>query len=297
MEPALLLPHLKSTTLHSLVIRLAAVRPGTLPPACNQAIHAQVLAWFRQGDPAISQAIHDSQESPLSLSGLMHQCKTEEVRAGDEFYFRIGLLDGTLLEPLLNGLEKSGSKPFGLAGFPFVLRAISMLPGIDPWIAASDYVLLAQPPTILDTLTLKFLSPTSFKHNAGQELHPFPLTEAVFGNLHRRWNAFAPDGLKLPKVRWSGLVSDYELKTGKLEIKKLVIPGAIGWVKYRFSHPEQARIATTLAHFAFFSGVGCKTAMGMGQVMLDERASGAVNFFANRSKDEKHRRSAKNIEP
>ncbi|HEY9697677.1 MAG TPA: CRISPR-associated endoribonuclease Cas6 [Trichocoleus sp.] len=296
MEPVPL-PHLKSTTLHSLVLQLAAVKQGTLPPACNQAIHAQVLDWFRQGDPAISQAIHDRQESPLSLSGLMRQGQTGEVTAENEFFVRIGLLDGTLLEPLLNGLEKSGSQSFGLAGFPFVLRAINVLPGTDPWIALSDYALLAQSEMVLDTLTLKFLSPTSFKHNTGQEFHPFPLAEAVFGNLYRRWNVFAPDELKFPKVRWSGLVPDYELKTGKLEIKKLVISGAIGWAKYRFPNPEQARMATILAHFAFFSGVGCKTAMGMGQVMLDERVSSSVKFFANRSKDEKPRRFAKNIEP
>ena len=44
--------------------------------------------------------------------------------------------------------------------------------------------------------------------------------------------------------------------------------GTVGWVKYRFPDPEQARIATILANFAVFSGVGRKTAMGMGQVRI-----------------------------
>lgn len=50
--------------------------------------------------------------------------------------------------------------------------------------------------------------------------------------------------------------------------------GTQGWVKYRFNEPEQAQIATSLAHFAVFAGIGRKTAMGMGQACLGgERSS------------------------
>lgn len=270
MEPALSLPYLKPTALYSLVIHLAAAEQGILPSACSRAIHAQVLAWFRQGDPEVSEAIHARQESPLSLSGLMSQRQARIVRVGDEFYFRIGLLSGGLLEPLLSGLEKAENEPFFLAKFPFVLRSINLLPGTDPWVATSDYTLLAQPATVPNTLTLKFLSPTSFKCNTGQEFQPFPVPEAVFGNLYRRWNTFAPKALKFPRIQWSGAVMAHDLQTEKLRIKNFTIPGAIGWVKYQFSKPDQAKIATTLAHFAFFAGVGCKTAMGMGQTILIE---------------------------
>jgi len=92
MEPTLPLPRLKSTALHTLVIHLGVVDDGALPGACGRAIHAQVLDWFRLADPAISEAIHKSQESPLSLSGLMGKRRKAGVRAGDEFYFRIGFV-------------------------------------------------------------------------------------------------------------------------------------------------------------------------------------------------------------
>uniref|UniRef100_B8HXC7 CRISPR-associated protein Cas6 n=1 Tax=Cyanothece sp. (strain PCC 7425 / ATCC 29141) TaxID=395961 RepID=B8HXC7_CYAP4 len=271
MEPVLPLPHLKSTALHILVIHLGVAESGALPVESGRAVHAQVLDWFRMADPAISEAIHKSQESPLSLSGLVGKRRKVGVRAGDEFYFRIGLLDGSLIEPLLSGLEKWGDKPFSLAKCPFVFRSINMLPGTDPWVGSSDYALLTQTPATLDNLALKLLSPTSFKSNAGQGIQPFPLPESVFGNLHRRWNVFAPKELQFPKIQWSGLVSDYDLKTQKLRMENSVEIGAVGWVRYRFPDPEQARIATILAHFAFFAGVGRKTAMGMGQVVLDKK--------------------------
>ncbi len=271
MEPALPLPHLKSTTLHTLVIHLGAADSGTLPSACGRAIHAQVLDWFRMADPIISEAIHKSQESPLSLSGLVGKRYKAGVRVGDEFYFRIGLLDGSLIDPLLNGLEKWGDQPFSLAKFPFVFRSINMLPGADPWVGSSDYALLAKTPAALDDITLRFLSPTSFKVKTGQGIQPFPLPESVFGSLQRRWNAFAPEELRLPKIQWNGLVSDYDLKTQKLRMENSVEIGAIGWARYRFLDSEQARIATILSHFAFFAGVGRKTAMGMGQATLQTR--------------------------
>jgi len=270
MEPTLPLPRLKSTALHTLVIHLGVADDDALPGACGRAIHAQVLDWFRLADPAISEAIHKSQESPLSLSGLMGKRRKAGVRAGDEFYFRIGLLDGSLIEPLLSGLEKWGDKPFSLAKCPFIFRSINMLPGTDPWVGSSDYALLAKIPVASDDLTLKLLSPTSFKLNSGQGIQPFPLPESVFGSLHRRWNIFAPDEWRFPKIQWSGLVSDYDLKTQKIKMENSVEIGAVGWVRYRFPDPEQARIATILAHFAFFAGVGRKTAMGMGQVLLQQ---------------------------
>lgn len=271
MEPTLPLPHFKPTALHTLVIHLGAVESGALPASCSRAIYAQVLDWFRQGNPEVSEAIHKSHESPLSLSGLMSQHQKAPVRAGDNFYFRVGLLNGSLIEPLLRGLEKSGDVPFYLAKFPFMLRSINMLPGTDPWVRSSDYMLLTETPTTLATLTLKFLTPTSFKVNSGQEIQPFPLPESVFGSLYRRWNEFAPEELRFPKIQWHGLVTDYDLKTQKLGVKNLAQVGAVGWVRYRFPDPEQARIARILAHFALFSGVGRKTAMGMGQVVLDEQ--------------------------
>jgi CRISPR-associated endoribonuclease Cas6 len=89
----------------------------------------------------------------------------------------------------------------------------------------------------------------------------------VFGGLLRRWNTFAPEELRFDKTDWQGMIAQYDLKTQALKMKADEI-GSIGWIRYEFPNPEQARIATILAHFAEFAGVGRKTAMGMGQVRL-----------------------------
>lgn len=266
MEPAMSLPPPKSTALHALIIQLGATDKGTLPPTLGRAIHAQVMHWLSLGDSHLADAIHKSQESPLSISNLLGYRRKTGIKPDDDFYFRIALLHGDLIYPLLNGLEQWGTKPLSLAQHSFIIRSIDSLPGNHPQVGSSDYALLAKTPNISGDITLNFLSPTSFKQN--QRIQPFPLPELVFGNLHRRWNAFAPEHLKFPVIEWQGLSSAYELKTHALKMEGGSEIGAQGWVRYQFPDDEQAKIATILAHFASFAGVGRKTAMGMGQTRL-----------------------------
>ena len=266
MEPAMSLQPHKPETLYSLVVELAAADRGNIPFTLSRALHGLVMNWLNLGNPQIADSIHASQESPLSLSGLLGNRRSRGTQAGDNFYFRVGLLDGSLMEPLLVGIEKWGTQPLILGQFAFALRSIYTLPGTHRLAGSADYRLLANTPQTLADIELNFLSPTSFKQSRG--IQPFPLPELVFGSLLRRWNAFAPEELNFPAVEWEGLVSAYELKTYALKMEAELEIGAQGWVRYRFSNPEQAKLATVLAHFAFFSGVGRKTSMGMGQTQL-----------------------------
>ncbi|MGB7412590.1 MAG: CRISPR system precrRNA processing endoribonuclease RAMP protein Cas6 [Thermosynechococcaceae cyanobacterium] len=254
----------KTTALYSLLIRLSAADKGRIPVTLGRAIHAQVMQWLNAGNCELAIAVHNAQVSPLSLSDLMPaQPQTCHSR---QFSIRVSLLDGCLLEPLLLGLEQHGTTPISLGKFPFVICGIETLPGLHPSVQVSDYQWLYQVSETQHNIKLKFCSPTSFKQQ--QHIQPFPLPELVFGSLLRRWNTFAPESLQFPVVEWQGLIAAYDLKTRALKMKGGAEIGAQGWVNYRFPDPEQARIATVLAHFATFAGVGRKTAMGMGQTQL-----------------------------
>lgn len=266
MEPVMSLQPHKPQILYSLVVELAAADRGNIPPTLSRALHALVMNWLNLGNPQIADSIHASQESPLSLSGLLGNRRPRGTQAGDNFYFRVCLLDGSLMEPLLVGMEKWGTQPLILGQFAFALRSIYTLPGTHRLAGSADYRLLANTPQTTTDIELNFLSPTSFKQSRG--IQPFPLPELVFGSLLRRWNAFAPEELNFPAVEWEGLVSAYELKTYALKMEGGSEIGTQGWVRYRFPNLEQAKLATVLAHFAFFSGVGRKTSMGMGQTQL-----------------------------
>jgi CRISPR-associated endoribonuclease Cas6 len=260
-----LTPH-KADNLQALVVELGAAEKGNPPATLGRAIYAQVLQWLKLGDSQVSAIVHDSQNPPITLSGLLGNRRHQGTQAGDNFYFRICLLNCNLIQPLLRGIEQWGTQPLVLGKFPFVIRQLYTLPWTHPLASSSSYHLLAQTSPISQDIQLDFLSPTSFKQKQG--IQPFPLPELVFGSLHRKWNAFASEELHFPAIEWQGLVSAFELKTHALKLEGGAEIGAQGWVRYHFSDVEQAKIATILAHFACFAGVGRKTTMGMGQAKL-----------------------------
>lgn len=262
----------KSYNLHSLVLELGAAKAGKPPATLGRSLYARVLGWLHLANPEIAEEVHASKIPPLSVSGLLGNRRRDGTQAGDYFAFRIGLLEDRLLQPLLLGLQEWGEEPIVLAKFPFAIRRLYALPDSHSLVRKTDFSSLAQLPARSD-IKLRFSSPTSFKQ--GQNIQTFPLPELVFGSLLRRWNAFAPEELKFPRVEWQGLVSAYELKTHALRLEAGAEIGAQGWARYRFADAEQAKIATAIAALAFFAGVGRKTTMGMGQteVMPDTTVS------------------------
>ncbi|WP_088240870.1 CRISPR-associated endoribonuclease Cas6 [Calothrix rhizosoleniae] len=268
MEPEIILQPEKSTNLYSLVVELAAAEKGKIPATLSRAIHGLVLQWLQQGSPTMAKLVHSSQTSPISLSGLLGNRRHKVSQPGDKFDLRICLLDGNLIEPLLDGLQQQEHKPVILAKFPFVIRNIYTLPGTHRLAEATDYGLLAKAPA-MKNIELNFLSPTSFKQSQG--IQTFLLPKLVFSSLLRRWNAFAPEAYKFADIEWIGLVSAYELKTHALKMEGGAEIGAQGWVRYGFKDEKQAQIAAILANFAFFSGVGRKTSMGMGQTRISNK--------------------------
>jgi CRISPR-associated endoribonuclease Cas6 len=235
--------------LHVLQIPLTPAEP--LPPSVGRAIHAQFFQWLAIADPTLADHLHQQSQLPFTLS----------LSPSSHPKLRISLLQKELLAPLLLGLSQSLGQEILLANIACRLgQAINIL-------QANHFNQLAQIPP-QEVIELAFLSSTSFKEE--QHIQPFPLPEMVFGSLHRRWNTFAAEELWLPKLSWQGLVAMYELKTKTFRMEGGAEIGSVGWVRYRFPDPEQARIATILAHFASFAGVGRKTAMGMGQVRLKE---------------------------
>ncbi|WP_013334246.1 CRISPR system precrRNA processing endoribonuclease RAMP protein Cas6 [Gloeothece verrucosa] len=255
-----------SYTLQSMVIELGAAAKGKPPATLGRAIHAQVLEWINLGNSELANQVHESQIAPLSLSGLLGNRRPKGTEAGDNFYFRIGLLNGNLIEPLLKGIEIWGTQPLIFANFPFVLRNYYTLPGTHRLAGATNYYVLTQTVQEQRKITLKFLSPTSFKQQKSIQL--FPLSDLVFGSLQRRWNEFAPENLQIPALTWDALVTAYELKTYALKLESGAEIGSQGWISYEFNSSEQAKYASVLSQFAFFAGVGRKTTMGMGQVQL-----------------------------
>lgn len=236
-------------SLHVLQIALSFAAP--LPRDLGGAIRALVFNWLATADAALASRLHQHNCPPFTVA--------VQSNASDGLFLRITLLQRELLAPLLWGLRDDLGREILLADIPCRL---------GKWVNIahkSSFEALCQVhPT--EVIALKFVSPTSFKQS--QTIQPFPLPELIFGNLLRRWNAFAPVELQFPNLEWSGVVSAFNLKTRTTSVNGTAEIGTTGWVRYRFNDPEQTQVATILAHFAEFAGVGRKTAMGMGRVCI-----------------------------
>jgi CRISPR-associated endoribonuclease Cas6 len=255
-------------SIYSIVVNLGVAYKEKMPSNLNRAIHAQVLSWLQKGDPDIATLIHNSQRSPLSITELNRNknhplLKSDIDENSNRVFFRVNFLQGYLVPIFLKGIEQD--RVISLGNHKFTLASVDSFPTNNSQAKSTTYGELFEPRDPYFEIKLKLLTPTSFKQN--NCIQPFPLPELVFSNLLRRWNTFAPAEYQFPKIDWQGMTAAYDLKT-KVIKKEVTEIGSIGWVKYEFKDEEQARVAITLANFANFSGIGRKTALGMGRTQF-----------------------------
>lgn len=100
---------------------------------------------------------------------------------------------------------------------------------------------------------------------------PLPLPELVFGSLLARWNAFAPLTLPEEVRRYAQeclAISRYRLQTQVVRFGQAMSVGFTGQCQYTALVWDAywLRAISLLAAYAFYSGVGLRTTVGMGQV-------------------------------
>lgn len=139
------------------------------------------------------------------------------------------------------------------------------------------------------TLTLEFGALTSFSRGSnkvgyGSHQAMLPLPQFVFQNLARRWEDIAPPELTtiIQRERLEQylqedgvIIVDYDLKAHHVHFTTHQQRGFVGTCTYQLRGPDeqtspQAPLTLRqqiylLAQMAFYSGVGYKTAMGLGQ--------------------------------
>jgi len=263
----------------SLILTLRPAQAASLPPRLGRAAHAILLARLAEADPALAEALHDSDgPKPLTCSRLLGP-REDGMLSPDKTYT---LRYTALTAPVAAGLQRAFAVGDVLTfeRLPMTLEALT-LPGDaeddNPWVGQDTYQALAAryllPSGPAPRYTLPFLlaSPTAFKSQGLTQ--PFPLPGLFFGSLVQRWNAFAPIALPAAEVRCYAeemvAVSRFSLRSapGWDRGRGLRI-GAIGKVTYRALNRDRYWLSVlgVLAAFARYAGVGGMTTMGMGQV-------------------------------
>lgn len=279
--------------LAAVVLKLRPVSAGRLPVSHGAFAHAAAMTVLRHLNPRLARALHEDQSrKPITVSPLSTQAPRQDYQMclgpEDVCLWRLTGLSGEVSEELLRlSPDLLRGVWFGPDDAPIDLEveACAREPegADDPTAWAEDAghtpyeALIARwrelppPPTV----TLDFLTPTTFRDGRHGVERPFPLPDLVFGCLLDQWNAHAPiplgdlrdlAGHLVTLGRWQG-------ETLRVELGSRRTVGFVGRFTYRFAEPVEAlqRLIGMLGEYAFYAGVGWQTGQGMGQARVVSR--------------------------
>ncbi len=281
--------------LASLTVYMFPVEKAILPPTMGHYIHAVFLDISRQMDDKMAERLHaDQPYKPFTVSPLQgkfdkHGKGKISIRAGTECWVRFTILDDHLLSAVVRFFLDSKSSMLRLGDSIFQITEVTTDRGDanGSWSACTTFEEIIDGSSPFDKLSVRFYSPTAFKvHNQSANLaqnHVFPDPLHCFQSWLRKWNALSKihvDERKLLEFVQQHLqLSRYSIKTKIMNFGGYKQLGFIGDCEYRFVNgmssggssgtngrsKDLLKQAEALARFAFYSGTGYKTTMGMGQ--------------------------------
>jgi CRISPR-associated endoribonuclease Cas6 len=246
---------------------------------------AWVLDQVRRRAPAVSEGLHrSSRAKPFTVwAGSYDELGGAFLPtvSGAELLLRVTALSepvsGVLRRIVMNS---PGRAALGSASFPVIACATSS--SAHPLAGESTPEAILGSVTaerfLPDRVTLHFLSPTAFTGSVGNTL--FPLPDLVFRSILRKWNAYA--AVPIGDTIAEDLLARLQVESHHLATRPPVRlaggseKGFVGWCEYSVGHSASADVRTAmhvLARAAFYTGVGARTTMGMGQAVTESRAT------------------------
>ena len=266
----------------STVFVLRPFTESTLPLTQGNAIHAWFLHLVHQQDPQLAGWLHSQeQRKPFTTSPLQgrltRQGSSALLWAEHTYWLRVTSLVADLSACLLT-VEGEPPPRVRLCDVEFEVCTVTSQPHEHPWAQRSTYEQLyiqASERSPASQHTLDFVSPTVFRSQGRNQLMPVP--RLIFASLWESWHAFAPMPLPpalLPVLSTEVDVLRYELKIQMYDFGNYRQVGFVGPCALGMSHRQPADVLRgmqLLLDSTFFTGVGYKTTMGMGQTRRLER--------------------------
>jgi len=265
--------------LTSLVLKLQSPEAVTLPSNLGRASQALFFRLMAGYDAALAEALHESsQVKPFTVSNLiMGKRQRGEVHVAAQ---EVGWLRFTgLVAEVSQVLQAICHEPpvtVELDGFRLRVTGATLDGQAHRWAGQVSYQELAVPyllgekRRLSSSMSLEFVSPTTFRSKG--VFVPFPMSSLVFGSLLDRWQAHAPIALH-PEVRRYAEelvgVNFFEGRSQMLPHKDGgQVVGFTGEARFQALNRDGYWLSVLhlLADFAFYSGVGYQTTIGLGQV-------------------------------
>lgn len=256
-------------------IKMRTIAHASLPISHGRLLHAAVLDLVRKYDEELSQELHDANIKSFSLGLLdLGHLKPSHgkfnLMTDTRVNWELCSLD-TRLTKLLMGVADNTVVRIGSAVFEIehILLKNNLLVDTDQLVAKAEALKL------VDSFTIKFVTPTTFRfYNVD---YPFPRPDLIFGSLAERWNriddtlSFDIEKLKaianqyIVPIRWDG--ASKRVNT----TPKIGVTGFTGVFTFDMKVLPEAyrKIFVLLLLFSAFSGIGRLTAQGLGKAQIE----------------------------
>ena len=281
-------------TLYSTILKLTPTDDGVLSASQGRLVQGAFLDLIRSIDPGLAAALHaENQRRPYTLSSLLDaaQPKKDQVklRAGQRLSLRFTLLGSDLFTTFSRFLlsPPAGRLPtLRLGNLSFVITEMLTTPGSHRWAGYTRLDDLCRRwrndplDETVSKIRLHFASGVMFsrsgnKAGLGKFLEFYPSPEMFFGSVEARWRELTnlPSPLTNKELREFAretiVVSAFNIKTVRRTYWGKPHLGGAGQLTYELrdtANVDMTRFLNLLVDFAFYSGVGAKTTIGMGQV-------------------------------
>jgi CRISPR-associated endoribonuclease Cas6 len=270
--------------LHSIVVTLTPTRHTTVRATMGHQAQAAFLRTVRESDPALAEVLHmpNMPIRPFTVSMLQGTPPARDGRLHlspeETYWLRFTALYQPIFERFMARFLKGEGRPvIRLGRAVLLIKEIIATPEGHPWAGYTSWGKLVSEAKPEPEITLDFTSPTAFgfgQKEWGKKVMVLPLPETVFGSLARSWNATAPMPFQMDRQELREYLDEHvvvthieNLRTQMLRFRSSMQIGFVGRVTYGLMAEDKA-IQTqlnALADFAFYTGVGMKTTMGMGQ--------------------------------
>jgi CRISPR-associated endoribonuclease Cas6 len=260
--------------LYSTVLKLKTPDEQVISATQGYHAYALFLNLIRQSKPELAEKLHEStQVKPFTLSTLQgkfeHVDKSLKLIPETEYTIRLTFLNEEIFCYFMDAVLKNEQKPLRLESAVFYIQELLATEKSSQWCRCQSFEELLDQAPIENKIQIDFTSVTTLRSGGKRNLI-FPEPSVVFASWLAKWQNLSPIKFeeKLMESFRNITLTSYKLETHILHFNGYQETGFEGKCAFNLANrlnDIDIKALNPLADFAFYSGSGAKTAMGMGQ--------------------------------
>ncbi|MGM0369631.1 MAG: CRISPR-associated endoribonuclease Cas6 [Bacillota bacterium] len=258
--------------LYSVIVRFKALENITFKYYPGESLHGMLFQILSERDKDKADVLHNQYETkPFTISPIIPYPKWNgsrmELKSDKEHFFRITFLEEKWYV-LFMSYFLHHHRDLQLQGSNIEIIEVLTNSKEDKRCKSLDYQELMEQAETRSKIKFKVHSTTTFR--VGDRHIIFPAPNYLFHNLLNKWQMFGDEELSLEDKDFDKVyVSRYDLQSAMEKFRDYPIKGFKGKCEYELDNTlskQKKKEINLLFDFAFYSGIGYKTTMGLGQV-------------------------------